>query len=57
MTWDILANQVPFATMDFERGSPEGYRMDQWDGYVTDQRTVKHAFEKYVKNPVNGRRH
>lgn len=52
VTWDVLANQAPFATMDFERGAPEGYRMDQWDGYVADQRTVKRAFEEHVDNPV-----
>ena len=51
-TWDILANQLPFATMDFLRGSEEGYRMDQWDGYVADQNTVKDAFEQYADNPV-----
>lgn len=51
-TWDIVANQVPFAKMDFERRAEEGYRMDQWDGYVADQRTVKSAFEDHVENPV-----
>ena len=35
-TWDVLANQVPFASMDFEAGPKESYRMDQWDGYVAD---------------------
>jgi len=51
-TWDVLANQVPFAAMDFKRGSEEGYRTDQWDGYVADQTTVKNAFEAHVDNPV-----
>lgn len=51
-TWDVLANQLPFAKMDFLRGPEDGYRMDQWDGYVADQRTVKNAFEDHVDNPV-----
>jgi len=51
-TWDVLANQLPFATMDFLRGEADGYRMDQWDGYVADQRTVKNAFEQHAENPV-----
>jgi len=51
-TWDVLANQLPFASMDFLRGSEDGYRMDQWDGYVADQRTVKQAFEDHADNAV-----
>ena len=57
-TWDVLANQLPIARMDFEvelfgeTGEQEGYRMDQWDGYVADQRAVFEAFETDVENPV-----
>ncbi|PSQ11296.1 alkaline phosphatase [Halobacteriales archaeon QS_5_70_15] len=51
-TWDVLANQLPFARMDFKRGGEEGYRMDQWDGYVAVQNTVKRAFEDHAENPV-----
>lgn len=51
-TWDVLANQLPFAKMDFEEGPEEGYRTDQWDGYVADQNAVKQAFEEHVDNPV-----
>ncbi|WP_435102227.1 alkaline phosphatase D family protein [Halarchaeum sp. P4] len=51
-TWDVLANQLPLARMDFEKGKKEGYRMDQWDGYVADQETVLSAFETEVENPV-----
>jgi len=51
-TWDVLANQLPFAKMDFRRGEEDGYRMDQWDGYVPDQRTVKNAFEEHAENPI-----
>lgn len=38
--------------MDFEQGAKKGYRMDQWDGYVADQRTVKNTFETAVENPI-----
>jgi alkaline phosphatase D len=51
-TWNVVANQLPFAKMDFLRGSEKGYRMDQWDGYVADQKAVKNAFEKHAENPV-----
>ncbi|WP_433627611.1 alkaline phosphatase D family protein [Halomicrococcus sp. NG-SE-24] len=51
-TWDVLANQVPMASMDFEEGPEEGYRTDQWDGYVADRNTVLEAFEQHVSNPV-----
>ncbi|WP_129116694.1 alkaline phosphatase D family protein [Halegenticoccus tardaugens] len=50
--WDVIANQVPMASMDFEEGPKEGYRMDQWDGYVADRNTVLEAFEQHARNPV-----
>ena len=51
-TWDVLANQVPFAKMDFRRGTEDGFRMDQWDGYAADQTTVKDAFQTHAENPI-----
>jgi alkaline phosphatase D len=57
-TWDVLANQLPIAKMDFKIGlftgsdEGEGYRTDQWDGYVADQNAVFRAFEEDVRNPV-----
>lgn len=51
-TWNVLANQLPFAKMDFKRGPEEGYRTEQWDGYVPEQRLVKKAFEEDANNPV-----
>jgi len=56
-TWDVLANQLPIARMDYKvdlfgDGEEEGFRMDQWDGYVADQRAVYDAFEAHVENPV-----
>jgi alkaline phosphatase D len=51
-TWNVLANQLPFAKMDFKGGDQEGYRTEQWDGYVPEQRLVKRAFEEDANNPV-----
>ncbi|WP_227738931.1 alkaline phosphatase D family protein [Halorientalis pallida] len=51
-TWNVLANQLPFAKMDFKQGPEEGYRTEQWDGYVPEQRQVKRAFEEDANNPV-----
>ncbi|MFB6168150.1 MAG: alkaline phosphatase D family protein [Haloferacaceae archaeon] len=55
-TWDVLANQLPIARMDFKPQlvgeHEEGFRTDQWDGYVADQTAVLDAFEDHVDNPV-----
>jgi alkaline phosphatase D len=51
-TWNVLANQLPFAKMDFKQGPKEGFRTEQWDGYVPEQNLVKTAFEEDANNPV-----
>jgi alkaline phosphatase D len=57
-TWDVVANQLPMAQMDYKIGlftgsaEGEGFRMDQWDGYVADQNTVLRTFEEQVRNPI-----
>ncbi|WP_201741667.1 alkaline phosphatase D family protein [Salinigranum halophilum] len=57
-TWDVVANQLPMAQMDYKVGfftgsaEGEGFRMDQWDGYVADQNTVLRTFEEHVRNPI-----
>ncbi|QLG50173.1 alkaline phosphatase D family protein [Natrinema halophilum] len=51
-TWNVLANQLPIAKMDFKQGPEEGYRTDQWDGYVADQETVLRALEEDATNPI-----
>lgn len=51
-TWNVLANQLPFARMDFKQGSEEGFRTEQWDGYVPEQNLVKTALEEDANNPV-----
>jgi len=51
-TWDVLANQLPIARVDRVEGEEEGYRTDQWDGYVPSQEAVFGAFEEHVDNPV-----
>jgi alkaline phosphatase D len=50
-TWEVLANQLPMASMDLDPTRDEAFRMDQWDGYAADRRTVLEAFEP-VDNPV-----
>jgi alkaline phosphatase D len=52
VTWDVLANQIKFSTVDRAPGPTEAFGTDQWEGYVADQNTVKRAFEAHVDNPV-----
>jgi alkaline phosphatase D len=51
-TWTVIANQRPMAPMDFKEGEKEGFRTEQWDGYVPDQEAVFEAFRNDVDNPV-----
>lgn len=51
-TWEVLANQVPMASMDLEPGPGEAFRLDQWDGYVADREAVIEAFEESDATPV-----
>jgi alkaline phosphatase D len=51
-TWDIIANQVLMAEMDFDRGPEEALSMDKWDGYIADRNRVLTTFEQEVRNPV-----
>ena len=51
-TWHVLANQLPIAPIDFKKGGKEGFRMEQWDGYVVDQQAVLQVFAESVENPV-----
>ena len=52
VTWDVLANQLPLARMDFKEGEEEGFRTDQWDGYVPDQDAVTEAMGEHADNAV-----
>ncbi len=51
--WNVLAQQVFFAQLDFEPGEKERYNMDAWDGYLGSRDRVRAMFGQYdVSNPV-----
>ena len=51
--WNVLANQVPIAIIDFETGDGHKYAMDDWAGYMTERdRLVEFLDERKVSNPV-----
>jgi alkaline phosphatase D len=52
-TWNVLAQQVMMARVDFEPGEETKCSMDQWPGYEAERRTLLRAFrEMKVSNPV-----
>lgn len=52
-TWNVLAQQVMMARVDFDFGDKELYSMDQWPGYEADRRRVlRHLRDRKVANPV-----
>jgi alkaline phosphatase D len=52
-TWNVLAQQVMMARVDFRPGDEVAYSMDQWPGYEADRRRVlKHLHDHKVKNPI-----
>ena len=51
--WNVLAQQVMMARVDFEPGTEEKCSMDQWPGYEAERRAVLKAFQELkVSNPV-----
>ena len=38
--WNVIANQVGFAPMDFDTTSARNFSRDNWDGYVADRQRV-----------------
>lgn len=51
--WNVLAQQVMMARVDFEDGPDVLHSMDQWPGYEMDRRRVlKHFSEQRIANPV-----
>ena len=51
--WNVLAQQVMMARVDFKQGDGELYSMDKWTGYEADRRRVlKFLHERKVTNPV-----
>jgi alkaline phosphatase D len=51
--WNVLAQQVMMARVDFREGDQVAHSMDQWPGYEADRRRVlKHLHDGKIKNPV-----
>ncbi|MGD9719999.1 MAG: alkaline phosphatase [Pirellulales bacterium] len=51
--WNVLAQQVMMARVDFRPGDEIAHSMDQWPGYEADRRRVlKFLHERKVTNPV-----
>ena len=52
-TWNVLAQQIMMARVDFAEGEEKTHVMDQWPGYEADRRRVLNFFrERKVANPV-----
>jgi alkaline phosphatase D len=52
-TWNILAQQIMMARIDFAEGEEKTHVMDQWPGYEADRRRVLgFLHERKVPNPV-----
>jgi alkaline phosphatase D len=52
-SWNILAQQVLLAKLDFQRGDGELLSMDQWSGYeVCRHRVLRFLRESKIANPV-----
>jgi alkaline phosphatase D len=51
--WNVLAQQVMMARVDFREGDLVAHSMDQWPGYEADRRRVlKFLHERKIANPV-----
>jgi len=52
-TWNILAQQVLMAKIDFQRGDGELMSMDQWSGYeACRKRVLQFLHERKIANPT-----
>lgn len=51
--WNIVANQVVMARLDFKPGPEEELQMDQWSGYeVCRDRMMRYLAERKPTNPI-----
>lgn len=51
--WNVLAQQVMMARVDFMPGEGAMHSMDQWPGYEQDRRRVlKYLYDRKIANPV-----
>jgi alkaline phosphatase D len=52
-TWNVLAQQIMIAQLDFDGGPAQGFGPDLWDGYVpARERLFDGLVERQVTNPV-----
>ncbi len=52
-TWNVLAQQVMMARVDFSAGDAVTHSMDQWPGYEADRRRVlRFLKDQQAKNPI-----
>jgi alkaline phosphatase D len=52
-TWNVLAQQIMVAQLDFDAGPRQGFGPDLWDGYVPSrERLFDGLLERRVANPV-----
>lgn len=51
--WNVLAQQVMMARVDFKEGDDVMHAMDQWPGYEQDRRRVlRYLHDGKIRNPV-----
>ena len=51
--WNVLAQQVMMAAVDFTPGVKQEFSMDKWPGYMHDrQRLVQFLADRQIANPV-----
>jgi alkaline phosphatase D len=52
-TWNVLAQQLMIAQLDFDAGPRQGFGPDLWDGYVPSRERLFTALvEREVSNPI-----
>lgn len=52
-TWNVLAQQIMMARVDFAAGPEIAHSMDKWPGYEFERRQVlRHFHERKIANPV-----
>ncbi len=51
--WNVLAQQIMMARVDFKAGPEEEIALDKWAGYEAERRAVlRHFQEHHIANPV-----
>jgi alkaline phosphatase D len=53
VTWNVLAQQVLMAMVDFAAGTPQAFSMEKWPAYLHDRNDlVQHLADRKIANPV-----